>query len=1612
LALAAIYFFAFSKVPLVVFTILLLAWATAWWFTFRRLLKKVFFFVFLLLFVVFTWLIVQVPFVQNWMVSKVTDNLSAKLHAKLSIKEVSLSLFNKVNIHGLLVEDLKKDTLLYAGTAKVNLTDWFFLKDKISFKYIGLDDAVVNMNRTDSVWNYQFLIDYFAGPKTGGNKKGAEIDLKEIHLNNIRFNKIDKWIGQDMIAALKKMDVTMDSVNFNNKQIAIKELYLEQPLFAQADYKGNRPDVANLTSVLQKIPLVSAFKWNNSGWKFSIKKFQLFDGSFKNDKESDRPAYNDRFDGEHLLFNNITGSINNVLFLNDTLSAEISLAAKERSGLLIKKLQSNMKLTPELMEFKNLTLETNRSKLGNYYAMHYNQFNNDFGSFLHSVTLDAAFTNSTINSDDLAIFSPNLKSWKRIFQIEGTAKGTIDNFSTKKMKIRTGNTFIDGDIAMRGLPDINTTFIDFKSNILQTSYNDLVTIIPSIKNVKQLALPKLGAITYKGYFTGFIRDFVTYGNFKTNLGGITADLNMKIPEGGRSSYSGKIAANSFNIGAFSNNPQLGIITAATKIKGQGFTLKDLKANVDATVKRFDFNGYSYQNAIINGDFEKQLFKGHLSIDDPNLKINGLDGALNISTKEIAFNLDADVAHANLKNLLLTNDNLSLSGLFSLNFTGNNIDNFLGTARVNDAVLKHDSTKLSFDSLTLKSEFIENKKLLTLQSNELDVTLNGQFKILELPDAFTFFLSKYYPSYFTLPKHAISKQDFTFNIKTHNVDEYIKLFDNKLGGFNNAVIKGSVGIENYQLKIDATVPEFSYAGKVFTNVNLHSSGTRDTLNTQIAVDDIAINDSLHFPLTRLGISANNNLSLIKLNTTGSKIIGDAELNASIQSLNDGIKIHFFPSSFVINNKKWQLEKDGEITLRKKFIDANEVKFYHDKQQIVISTELDELTNNTNLVAKLSNVDLDFLPIILKEPRITGLVTGTATLVNPFGKPIIQFSGVADSFRLDDKYIGKINLTADANTSTGLIKYKADTDNPDNQFTIDGFYNYKDSTGNQLSANLKAGRLNLDILQPYLGTIFSQMGGVAHGDIKIYGGSGHQYMTGDATITNGVLKIAYTQCKYLFDKQTIHFAEDEIDIGTIKLKDTLNNEGVVSGKMHHTFFKDFSFENMRFETEKMMLLNTTKRDNQQFYGNVIGRAVMTMSGPVTNLQMNIDGGPSSLDSSHIYLPTGNSRENNAVDYLDFVQFGSLVDKQYSRDQSANIVVNLNITANPACKVDVILDEQTNDVMRGQGNGRLAIRVGNKEPLTIRGRYDITNGEYTFNFQTFLNKPFTVNEGSSITWNGDPLAAIIDIDAEYLAKNVNLGPLTQAATTLNTAGNYTERDDINIIAHLTGSLKTPKITFDFKLPETSEKNKDYILVKRLDDFKNDENEMNKQVASLLLFNTFIIGDQNFLSQDNTLAFATSTIGGAISGFLTNTFNRQLEKATKGVISSYIDINPTFSLQKTASAIQANIRAGLKILLSNRLNILIGGNLDYNDPYALTTLERKGLFTPDITIEWILNNDGSLRVVGFNRTSIDITTGQRNRSGVQLSYRKDFNKIGDIFKSKKTIQAREETKVTPLNN
>ncbi len=1588
LALLYIYILPLSTV---FFVILLVGWAFAWSMVFKHSRHRAGFFLFIITLLFGTWCILHINPVQNWLVGKVSRTLSKELKTKVSIKNVEFGLFDKMYVEGILIQDRKKDTLLYAGLLKVNITDWFFFKQKPVLKYVGLSDAIVNMNRTDSIWNYQFIIDYFSKPKsTAAKNNDIQLDLKAVELKNIFFNKIDHWLGQDMKGSVKSAYITADVFDLSKKNIDIREVKLDTPVFALFDYTGKMPLAPFITDPPMVTIDLGQLKWNPGQWQMHVGKMTINDGKFINEKETIRGAYTDRFDGQHIIFSGITGQLENILFAQDTLTVKVNLTAKEKSGFEIKKLVANYKLTPEMMEFDELEIITNKSRLSNYYVMRFKNFNADMSNFLHNVKLEGRFEKSYIHSDDIAFFAPNIKFWNRLIYFDGNAKGSIDNLAATNFKLRSDNTTFNGNISLKGLPDIYNTFIDVRSNDLQTNYRDLVKLVPSIKSLGPAALSSLGNIRFKGNFTGFIQDFVAYGSINTSIGNLNADLNMKLPTGKVASYSGKISSQGFNLGRLLATNKLGTVALDGKVKGSGFSLNDLNADFAGKIHRIEFSNYTYQNITVDGTFIKKQFKGQLDINDPNLVINNLNGTITLLGDTTRYDFNADLQKANLKQLKLSKEDFTLSGLLNLNFVGNNIDNFLGTAKMYNAELRHDTSNMSFDYFSLSSAMVNGDKVLSVESNEIEGNITGKFRVIELQDAFKVFLNRYYPSYFKKPTYTIGDQDFSFFIKTKEVDPYVRLLDKRLTGFNNAVFSGNLKLAQNEFNINASIPEFSYDGKRFNDITLEGKGNLDSLNTTVSVRDIAITDSLHFPNTKLVFSSRNDISNIQLSTSASKTLSDAQLNARMQTYADGVNIHFFPSTFILNDKKWNLAQDGEITLRKSYIEANNVTFTQGNQQIVISTELDELTDHTNLVAKLTTVNInDFTPFFLKQPRLEGVLTGTIKLRDPFGKQIVEYDAVADDFRLDNKEIGSVKLKGEVNTTSGLVTIKADADGNLYKFNIDGSFNYKDSTANPMDIGFQAERFDISILDNYLGGIFSNMkGNINTNDLKLYRGPNNTYVTGTVNITAGELKVKYTQVTYRFTEETLIFNPDEIDFGTLNLKDTLGNAGIAGGKLQHKFFQDFGFNNIYFETGKMLLLNTTKRDNSQFYGKVIGKALMTLNGPVSDMRMNITGEPSAVDSSHIFIPTSTSQEYGKIDYIDFVEYGSKMEDDYRGRQESNFLINMNLTANPACKIDLILDELTGDIIKGRGNGLLNITVGTKEPMTIRGRYNITDGEYKFNFQTFLQKYFSINDGSSITWNGDPYEAQININAEYLAPNVDLSSLATSR------GKYQQKSDLLIVAHLTNTLKAPKISFEFEIPQNKQTDysKDPVLLENLKKFSRDENEQNRQVASILLFNTFI-NDNNGGFGASTASFLSGTAGQVISGFLNNQLTKVFQRLFKDpTITPYISFNSNYNLTSTEliNALEASGNFGFKkAYINGRLVVSLGGNIDYNNPYILLARNTNVLLTPDITIEYLLTKDGKLRVVGFNRTVVDATLGQRNRTGVRLSYNRDFDKL-----------------------
>jgi hypothetical protein len=205
-------------------------------------------------------------------------------------------------------------------------------------------------------------------------------------------------------------------------------------------------------------------------------------------------------------------------------------------------------------------------------------------------------------------------------------------------------------------------------------------------------------------------------------------------------------------------------------------------------------------------------------------------------------------------------------------------------------------------------------------------------------------------------------------------------------------------------------------------------------------------------------------------------------------------------------------------------------------------------------------------------------------------------------------------------------------------------------------------------------------------------------------------------------------------------------------------------------------------------------------------------------------------------------------------------------------------------------------------------------------------------------------------------------------------------------------PYIDFEFLLPDASALRNDFIVTKRLQQFREDKNELNKQVTSLLLFNTFINNNSSFINASSGYNVLSSTIGGVVSNMVSGFFNKFLQRYLKNT-SLYLDVNSSMGtdLQRNVATLQAAAKSGLVFTLMNgRLVITAGVNLDYNNPYAATA--NNVLVTPDITAEWILTRDGRVRVVGFNRTNFDII-GQRNRTGVNLSYRKEAERLRNLF-------------------
>ena len=1579
-----------------------------------KIIGRVVLFLFALLLLV--WLLIQTSPVQNFIIGKITAKLSKDLHTEVRIKHISLSLFDKLNLEGTLIRDHQHDTLLYAGAVKVRITDWFFIRKNLVIKYAGLQDAVINLHRRDSVWNYQFIADYFSSSDTStsvsntssANSKSVKFGLEKLDFKNVNFIQTDEWRGQKMEVKVGSLLLQADSVNLDKNRFVIASITIDKPLFALYDFNGLQPDNLRPENV------DTGLYFNAGRLQLVIKKISLTNGAFISERQDSLPA-NTYFDGKHIHVSKINGSIQNFSFLQDTIAANIDISAHERCGFELKKLKALFKLTPQILELKGLDLRTPKSRIGNYYAMKFDDFTDDMNEYVDSVVMDANFKNATVSSDDIAYFAPELKNWKRQADISGHFYGKVVDFSVPDLFIRSGsNLYATGNFRMKGLPDIDNTIITLNNGNVQMSYNDLIAIVPQLKNITSPNLASLGLFRYNGNFNGTLYNFSANGNISSAIGGIAANIKMQLPNKGEPRYNGKIVTQQFNLGKFINTPSIGLVSFNGSVSGSSFDIDKIKTNLNGTFSRFAFNNYNYSNIDFNGNIQNKFFNGDLKISDPNFDFTS-NVEIDLTGSQPKFNVLGDLAKSNLKALHFINENFQLAGLFDLNFQGRNIDEFRGYVKILNAVLLHDSTRLSFDSLAVSSYNDSiNKRVLFAQSNEFDVMVSGQYNILDLPNSFQAFLNHYYPSYISKPKTTPKNQNFSIAVNTRDFNNYAQVIDDRLHGLDNVQLTGSVNTEDSgKFAVSLYVPDFGWNNFSVENATLRGNGNFVALNVTGNVDKMQIGDSTYFPNTKLSIQSQDDHSVVHIQTSANNTLNDAQLNADVYTLPDGVKVDFDSSSFIINEKKWDLEKEGEIIIRKGFATAQNVKFVQGFQEITIEPDDTQESKGNSLVVRLKDINIgDFTPIFTKEPRMEGIANGNIYLSDFYGNFRAEADVKAEQFRLNDDSIGVVDANAAYNNANGNIDFSAQSVNKAYNFDINGGVNIKDTSSAGVNLAMHLNKTRIGIVNMFLSDLFSNITGLATGDLSIVSNKSGLNLKGAVALEKAGITVNYTQVRYTIDSAFFNFTDAGIDFGNFTIKDNSNRTATVRGRLLERGFNNMQFD-FDMATDKLLLLNTTAKDNQQFYGHAVGKATLSLKGPQENMKLSIAG--SVNDTTHIYIPTSNSSKSSAADFVVFKQYGTLQQVITTGEQS-NLSIDLDLTANNQAEIDVILDPITGDVIKATGNGRMQIKVPATGSMTMKGRYNIERGDYDFNFQSFLRRPFELLPDSYIEWSGDPYDADVHIDAQYTAEHVNINDLisNQSAGSVNNAFSNVSgyRGDVYVIAQLRDNLTHPNITFKLDFPQGSAIKNDNNFNLFLARLQSDNNEMLKQVTYLIVFNSFApYGEASGVST-NAYSLGLNTISQKITSEINKIVGNLLYKIT-GDKNLQLDIGAsTYSsssyfgntTNSTLDRQQVNLKIN-KSLLDGKVIITFGGDLDFGLSAAAASQTSNFQWLPDVSVQIILSKDRKLRAVVFNRSSLTVagntaatgTLGRSTRQGVSLSYTKDFEKLKDLLKKKK---------------
>lgn len=1327
-------------------------------------------------------------------------------------------------------------------------------------------------------------------------------------------------------------------------------------------------------------------------------------------------------DYRHFSFDSIQARVSYFGFINDSLGMNINnLSSIDPKGQLnIREFVSDFSFTKEQMTFSKLTLMTTQSLIKDSIILKYDT-PSQFKYFTDSISFYANLNNSVISTNEVALFSSALSKVNQRIEMTGQVSGSINRLKVMNFNIRSeGNTYFGGNAEFYGLPKIKETFINLKISQSVVDPRDITNFISP--DIQQQAL-NIGQVDFKGSFMGFLTDFVANGQVMSSIGQVNTDINFKIKENNKAWYTGALTLKHFDLRSILHNQEdLKHITLVGKINGSGLRIDNTNFFLNARVDSLRIKDYNYKNLAANGHFKLGFFDGKLSAKDPNLNFNG-EVKVDLKDQRNKVNIKAKLDTVNLYELGLTNHAFNLSSFVDIDMKGLKMDDLVGYISLYDNHIGYDDKLLHVDSVKFLSSLIGPQRIIHFETDGLTGEMKGEFR----NSVFLRTIKEFYEEiklnlknneedldlYYANKLDAqLEKYDVKVDLNFWDLNRFVKPFYPEFDISKEVKLRGSFIQDSTSRltlfgSIDSLTIKNVSLSKNYVDINIAKDyfGRNTQASAFASSNNQKWSEKYHTENAFTDINWHKDSMTIAMNIEQPEFSNSLAIESSVKFFTDSTELHFQNSNMEILGKQWIWDTSNRITNKDGEWVFNSVRASNGPENLEVSG-MYSLKSPEALFIDLKDFNIQNIQSLVAN-KVEGSIDGRIKIKRQLENDLIEGNLIVRTLKIEDFIVGDLFAISKWESESERLVMNIDlVHNGKKKIDISGHFFPKREV-NQLDLKAKFDSADLKIAEPFIKKNFTNIGGMASGQFSILGTPTYPILKGTGKITNGDLLVNYLNTRYQFNGNLI-FDENEISTSNLVLTDSEKNNAYLSGGIFHDGFKNLVLD-FQGVFENFKLLNTSAADNNAYYGIAYGTGNINFLGAIYNIQITAEA--QTTKGTRLSIPLGESSDSQ-IEQKEYIEFVDLKDAQnvqkvieevhtQEKLKIKGIELDFDLEFTPDAYVELIFDVQAGDIIRGRGNGNIELQINTDGDFTMFGDYTIESGGYNFTLYNIINKEFDIKKGSTISWYGDPYRAILDISASY-RQLASLAPLMVR---------FLDPDDLNspetrkkypsiVDLKLRGNLLTPEIKFDINIEDYPPNNQlpnssvtlDEVVTAFKANLKNNEQEMNRQVFSLIILRKF--------STENSFQVNSQTLGNSLSEFVSNQLSYWATQVDENL---EVDVDLAGLSDDAYNTFQLRLSY---TFLDGRLRVTRGG--------SLPNQETKGdvsTIIGDWTVEYLLTEDGRFRVKMYSRSDLDDINSQLDESnfetGFSLQYIKSFDQLNQILSDnrKKNISKREST-------